>query len=225
MLKKLAFACISLLLTVNFAYAVSKEYTGKITELKNGGSYTYIKVQSKDKNFWAAIMKDQLKIGDNVTLKEQVWMKNFKSKVLNQTFETILFADLAGDRKKPVNVHGAHGQNIKKPNPKFNKDIVISKGKAVKVKIKDLYANKSQYKNKNVEVEAEVIQVSNKVMGNTWIKLKDGDATVIFRSPNEDENIKIGDKVKAVGTINTDINFGYGYKYEILGVNTTFTKL
>lgn len=226
MLKKLLFSAVSLLVLVNFSYAAGKEYTGKILEIQDGGSYSYIKIQTKEKTFWVATMKASLEIGKILTVKEQVWMKNFKSTALNKTFDEILFADLTGANKNIKNVHGVHGQSLKKkPNPSFNKDIVISKGKAVKVTIKELYENKAKYKNKNVEIEGEVIKISNKVMGNTWIKLKNADSSVIFRSPNEDESIKIGDKVKAVGTLNTDIDFGYGYKYEVLGVNTTFTKL
>jgi len=225
MLKKLSLVLLSIFLAVNALYASTKEHTGKILELKNGGAYTYIKVQSKEKNYWAAVMKADLKVGDNIALKEQVWMKNFKSKILKETFYTILFADLVGEKMGSTNIHGMHGQNIKKPNPKFNDGITVSKEKAIKVTIKNLYENKYKYKNKNVEISAEVVQVSNKVMGNTWVKLKGNKYTVIFRSPNEDEKVKVGDKVKVVGTVNTDINFGHGYKYEILGVNSIFTKI
>ncbi len=226
MAKKSFFIFLSLLLTINLAYAKTKNHTGKIVDFKDAGSYTYIKIKNKNNSFWAAIMKVDVKKGEVITLKEQVWMKNFKSKVLNKTFEKILFADIVGKDQNLKNVHGIHGQNVKnKPKPSFNKGLVVAKGQAIKVSIKDLYENKQKYKNKKVQLTAEVIQVSNKVMGNTWVKLKDNNSSVIFRSYNEDEKIKIGETVKVIGTINTDIDFGYGYKYEVLGVNAIFTKL
>lgn len=224
MLKKLFIGCITILVSLNVAMgAEKKEHTGKVLEFKNGGAYTYVKVQEKDKQYWAAVMKTTIKVGEEITLKEQVWMKNFKSKILKQTFDEILFADLPN--REVENIHGMHGQNKKKPNPQFDKNIVVSNEKAIKVQIKDLFENKTKYKNKNVEFDAKVIQVSNKVMGNTWVKLTQGTQSVIFRSDNEDEKVNVGDKVNVKGTVNTDINFGYGYKYEVIGVNATFTKL
>lgn len=62
-------------------------------------------------------------------------------------------------------------------------------------------------------------------MGNTWVKIYNGKDAVIFRSPNEDEKVAIGDKVKVIGTINTNVDYGYGFKYEIIGVNGKFKIL
>lgn len=85
--------------------------------------------------------------------------------------------------------------------------------------------NKEKYKNKNVTLEGEVVEVSNKVMGNTWIKIKNNNDAMIFRSMNEDEKVKIGDKIKVTGTINTDVDYGYGFKYNVIGVNGKVEKL
>jgi hypothetical protein len=35
-------------------------------------------------------MKEQLKVGDKVTLKEQVWIKNFKSKILKSQTQNLI---------------------------------------------------------------------------------------------------------------------------------------
>lgn len=233
MIKKLTLGCFGILLCVNTSFAkLNDSHTAKVLEFKDAGGYTYIKVDEKGKQYWAAIMKSPVKIGQEITFKEQVVMKNFKSKALNKTFEEVMFAEVP---KKGIsgadNVHNIHGKMIKKkqeevkPDVKFNDGIVISKGDAIKTDISDLYKNKEKYKNKNVEVQGHVLQVSRKVMGNTWVKIYNGKDAVIFRSPNEEEKIDIGDKVKVMGTLNTNIDFGYGYKYEILGVNGKFEVL
>jgi len=249
MIRKLTtIGCLGVLLSISTVYAqeVNKEqnekkevkkailHTGKILEIRNSGSYDYIKLEKENERFWAAITKTDIKVGDKITLKESTWMKNFTSKTLNITFDKILFAEIDGQKKAIHgidNVHGIHGQIMKKeaqklerPNPNFG-DITVSKEEAIKASISELYDNKDKLKNKNVEVQGDVIQISNKVMGNTWIKIYNGKDAVIFRSTNEDEKIEIGDKVKVIGTLNTDVDYGYGFKYEVIGVNAKFTKL
>lgn len=232
MLKKLTISCcLTALLSTTTLFAINESHTVKILEVKDAGSYTYIKVEENGEKFWVAINKAPVKIGQELTIKEQIWMTNFKSKVLDETFDKVLFADYEGNDNKANDVHNIHGKMIMekqaevRPDVKFNLGTYTSDSKAVKVDVSDLYKNKEEYKNKNVEIQGDVIQVSNKVMGNTWVKISNGKDAVIFRSPNEDEKVKIGDKVKVVGTINTDIDFGYGYKYEVLGVNGKFEVL
>lgn len=232
MLKKLTLGCLGILFATTTALALNEPHTVKILETKDAGAYTYIKVSEDKEEYWVAVSAAPLKVGQTITIKEQVWMKNFKSKTLNETFEKILFADYERKGIKGAdNVHNIHGKMIKKkqeslrPDPKFNEGLVISKEAPVKTTLTDLFKNKEKYKNKNVEVEADVIQVSNKVKGNTWVKIYDGKEAVIFRSPNEDEKIAIGDKVKVTGTINTDVDYGFGFAYEVIGVNSKFEIL
>lgn len=240
MIKKLALGCLGILLSVNTAFALNEKHTAKILETKDAGGYTYIKVDEKGEQYWAAVLKTPVKVGQEITFLEQVWMKNFRSKALDQTFDKIMFAELPQDKSKMMHGHGAHGakdvhvahgikekdvKQQKKPDVKFNDGIIISKETATKVSISSLYEQKEKFKNKNVIVQGHVIQVSNKVMGNTWVKIYDGKDSIIFRSPNEDEKIAVGDEVKVIGTINTDIDFGHGYKYEVLGVNGKFEIL
>ncbi len=232
MLKRLTISCLGLLILAKSALALNEPHKVKIVEINQTPAYSFIKVEENGKEYWAVIQASKLKVGDTITIHEQVWMKNFRSKSLNKTFDKIMFAEVPRKAISGVdNIHNIHGNLVKKkqeeikPNVKFNEGLVISNEKAIKSDISDLYNNKAKYKNKNVEVEGHVLQVSNKVMGNTWIKIYNGKDAIIFRSPNEDEKIAVGDKVKVTGTINTDIDFGYGYKYELLGVNSKFEIL
>ncbi len=230
MFKKLTLGCLSILLSANLAYALNEPHEVKVLESINSGAYTYLKVEEKGEQYWAAIMKTPIKVGSSITIKEQVWMKNFKSKTLDKTFDKILFAMYPKKAISGVdNIHSIHGDMINKkqkqamkPNPKFNEKVVVAKGSAIKTNISEIFSNKDKFKNKNVEIQGEVLQVSNKVMGNTWVKIYDGKEAVIFRSPNEDEKIAVGNKVKVVGTINTNVDYGFGYAYEVIGVNGKF---
>lgn len=230
MIKKITMYCLAAAFFANTAFALNEPHTVKVLEKKDAGGYTYIRVDEKNEIYWAAITKSPIEVGQTITILEQVWMKDFKSNALNKTFDKVLFAEvpkkMTGSDK---NIHNIHGNMIKKkqeelskPNPKFNEGLVISKETPVKTDISELFKNKDKYKNKNVEITGDVIQVSNKVMGNTWVKIYNGNDAIIFRSPNEDEKVSIGDKVKVLGTINTDVDYGYGFKYEVIGVNGKF---
>lgn len=240
MIKKITLGCLGALLSINTAFASDtatlvedKIHKAKVIETKNAGGYTYIKLEEKGEQYWAAVPGVKVKVGEKITLKESTWMQNFKSKSLNQTFDKILFADILNKKgiSGSANVHGIHGQmtkkkqEVKKPDPKFNENMFIAKNAPIKTTINTLYNETAKYKNKNVEVEATVLQVSNKVMGNTWVKLFDGKDAIIFRSANEDEKLKKDDKVRVIGTLNTDVDYGYGFKYELIGVNAKFTKI
>ncbi|WP_321468543.1 hypothetical protein [Halarcobacter sp.] len=233
MLKKIILSCLTTLFFTNYLFALNEPHTVKVLETKNAGAYTYIKVKENKDNYWVAITKSNIKIGQTITIHEQVWMKNFKSKALNKTFDKILFAQIPNKAiSGSNNIHNIHGKMIKKkqdnqlkPNPTFNDNLIISNSKPIKTTISNLYTQKEKYKNKNVEIQGDVLQVSNKVMGNTWVKIYNGKDAVKFRSPNEDEKVAIGDKVKVIGTINTNVDYGYGFKYEIIGVNGKFEIL
>ncbi|PHO09165.1 hypothetical protein CPG37_10465 [Malaciobacter canalis] len=230
MLKKITIGCVGVLLSVNTAFAKKDIiHEGKVLEFKDAGSYTYVKIQDKDKNYWAAVPATKLIVGETIKVSEQMWMTDFKSTALNRTFDKVMFAEMPNAKKAihgTNNVHGIHGQMTKgeKPNPKFD-EIVVSKDKPIKTTIAKLFEKKDAFKNKNVQIQGEVVQVSNKVLGNTWVKIKGTNDSIIFRSPNADEKVKKGDKVEVIGTINTDVDYGYGFKYQIIGVNAKFTKL
>lgn len=115
MLKKITLSCLTTLFFTNYLFALNEPHTVKVLETKNAGAYTYIKVKENKDNYWVAITKSNIKIGQTITIHEQVWMKNFKSKALNKTFDKILFAQIP---KKAIsgsnNIHNIHGKMIKK---------------------------------------------------------------------------------------------------------------
>lgn len=228
-MKKIALSCIGLLLCANTILASDKVHTGKILEKMDAGIYTYIKFEEKNETYWIAVPKTDLNIGETLTIKESTWMKNFESKALNKTFDKVMFADFE-DSKKAIhgvdNVHGIHGQKMNNEELKPNfEQVTISNEAPIKVTITELYEKKDSFKNKNVQIEGEIVQISTKVQGNSWVKISDGKEAVIVRSNNEDEKFKRKDKVSVITTINTDVNYGYGFKYQIIGVNAQITAI
>jgi hypothetical protein len=79
--------------------------SGKILETMDSGGYTYLKIDTGLNQPWVAIPQSPVKVGEEVTCRPGMVMKNFSSKSMNRTFDTIVFsAGLAGGAAS--NPHG-----------------------------------------------------------------------------------------------------------------------
>lgn len=86
-MKKILLAL--LLSAVLFA---GEKHTAVIEETMSSGGYTYMKVKEGEKSHWIAMTARAVKKGDTIRYTGQSLMKNFHSKTLNRTFESIVFA-------------------------------------------------------------------------------------------------------------------------------------
>ncbi len=66
--------------------------SGKILETMDAGGYTYMKLDTGISQPWVAIPQSPVKVGDQVTCSPGMAMKNFSSKTLNRTFDSIIFS-------------------------------------------------------------------------------------------------------------------------------------
>jgi hypothetical protein len=153
-------------------------------------------------------------VGQSVKFSEQGWMKNFHSKTLNRSFDSILFA---GDIKTPQQ----KVQNIKH-------NVMDSKYKEKNtITVAELFANRDKYVGKTVTVKGKVIKTSKGIIKRNWVHIEDGS-----RFSNMDDLVftttssvpKVGDIVYASGKVIKDKDFGYGYFYPVLVENSSFKK-
>ena len=77
--------------------------SGKILETMDAGGYTYVKLDTSVSQLWVAIPQTAIKVGDEITCSPGMAMKNFSSKTLNQTFDSIVFSSGI------VGAKGGHG--------------------------------------------------------------------------------------------------------------------
>jgi hypothetical protein len=66
--------------------------SGKVVETMNSGGYTYVSLEKNGQKSWVAIPAAAVKIGQELTCLPGMEMKNFKSKTLNRSFESIIFS-------------------------------------------------------------------------------------------------------------------------------------
>lgn len=65
---------------------------GTVIETMDAASYTYLHINNDGQKLWAAIPASEVKVGDEVEIASGAEMKNFSSKSLGRTFESIIFS-------------------------------------------------------------------------------------------------------------------------------------
>ena len=59
----------------------------------NSGGYTYLNLENRGNKLQVAIPETQVNVGDKVAVANGMVMKNFESKSLGRTFDTIVFSE------------------------------------------------------------------------------------------------------------------------------------
>ncbi len=178
--------------------------------------YTYLLLTEGGNEYWAAVSRFEAAKGKTYYYNVGMEMKNFQSKELNRTFETIQFIQEFGDQpiqekvQAPLTTKGR--QSVDKV------DGIKVEPVAGGVKLADLFANKANYAGKKVKVTGQVVKFSPEIMSKNWIHLQDGseangsyDLTITTM-----ETVAVGTVVTLEGVLAIDKDFGYGYKYDLI---------
>jgi hypothetical protein len=75
------------------AVQASGGLSGNVVETMNSGGYTYVCLENSGKKTWVAMPQTKVSVGQQVTCKPGMEMKNFTSKTLKRTFESVIFSD------------------------------------------------------------------------------------------------------------------------------------
>jgi hypothetical protein len=201
--------------------------SGKILETMDAAGYTYVLVDAGDQQVWAAAPQTAVKVGENVTLKDGMAMRDFHSQALDRTFDVVFFVDsLQGSNgAAPAPRGSGMGQTIpghdaasQKATPGAAVDLnnieKVSGGQTVA----ELFAGGEELAGREVAVRGRVVKFNAGIMGRNWVHIRDGSG---LEGSNDltattGDMAKLGDLVVIRGTLRTNQDFGHGYSYEIL---------
>ena len=197
---------------------------GKVLEVKDVESYTYLRLGTPNGEVWAAVMTAKVKKGSTVTIENGVVMSNFQSKSLKKTFPQIVFGTLAGSAA--ATAPGGHAMGAAFPIVPTKKLDTINDAPVAKASgpnahtVAEIITKSAELKDKPVLLRGKVVKFNGGIMGKNWIHLRDGSGS----AANETNDIlvtsasetKVGDIVTVKGTIRTDKDFGAGYAYKVL---------
>ena len=193
--------------------------SGKVAETFASGGYTYLLLEQDGKKIWAAIPETPVEVGREMSLKPGMEMKNFTSKALKRTFESIYFSEgpaVAVESTKGKSSPGSMGSVVTQAE-----DVKVDKAAGANAyTIAEVYGQKGKLNGKPVSVRGKVTKVAAGIMGKNWIHIQDGSGDA--KKGTHDLTITsqdlpaVGDVVTATGTLQKDKDFGGGYRYQVI---------
>jgi len=183
-----------------------------VKEAIHAQSYSYLRVVEGDEEYWIATTKQPIEAGQKLSYTQGMEMKDFESKELERTFDSIWFVG----EMRGLSSAAAKLATGKTPVAPVN-ELSVEKV-ADGYSIKELYAKMSSLDGKLVSVRGQVTKFNSGIMGRNWVHIQDGtgsgdyfDVTITTEA-----TVKLGDVVVFKGKIALNKDFGAGYKYDLI---------
>ena len=204
-------------------------HTVMVREVLPTERYVYLKVKEKEKEFWIACRKQEVKKGETYFYRGGLLKTNFESKEYNRVFDSIyLISNLVAED------HSKHAAQLKSPEtslpptttnkediPTHTEKVVEHKGT---LKISELLKDPKKYEGHTVQISGTCVKINPNIMERNWIHIQDGSKDdfdlVVTSNTFVPEGTQI--TIKAVVGINRD--FGAGYKYDLILENGTLVQ-
>ncbi len=198
-------------------------HTVVVKEVLQTSGYTYLRVKEGRKEEWLAVVKIRATVGQTFTFDDAAEMSNFTSKELKRTFKNIYFlaklkpvSNFDNKESELKDVHISVSKSDSKEDKIYKK--TLSDTLKVEISIASLLENKKLYSGKKIIIKGKVTKFSASIMNKNWIHIQDGtsfsgkkDLTI-----TSTQEVKIGDNIRAEGTITLDKDFGSGYFFDVI---------
>ena len=197
-----------------------------VDEVIQTDSYTYLKVTESGNQFWMAVNRQSVEVGQKYYYDSALEMKDFKSKALDRTFETIYFVqsfskEPISEKKATASMQEPQGKKVEAYNKAIDVEPVDGG-----VTIAKLYESKEDFSGKQVTVRGQIVKVNKNIMGRNWLHIQDGtnfdgkyDLTI-----TSSELAEVGQVVTIEGTVTLDKDFGAGYFYDLIMENGSLVE-
>ncbi len=203
--------------------------SGKVVETMNAAGYTYVKVDTGSETLWAAAPEFVVKVDDEVIVPEGMPMKDYHSKTLDRTFDTVYFVPAVmvggadamaavpeGHPPMTGEMSGADRAKVSATDVDLTGITPVEGGQTVA----DIYSKKAELTGQEITLRGKVVKFSPGIMGKNWIHIQDGTGTdgandlTVTTVPAT--TAKPGDTVVISGVLQADKDFGYGYAYDVI---------
>lgn len=202
--------------------------TGEVLEAMDVGSYTYLRLKTRNGETWAAVSRAPIRKGAKVEIQNAMVMKDFESKALKKTFPTIVFGNLPGAMGDArVDTAAVTRAQSGSAQPATAVDAPVAKASGANARtVAEIVTQAAQLKDKPVLVRGRVVKYNPGIMDRNWIHLRDGSGSAADNSNDllvtSRSGTKMGDIVTVKGIVRTDKEFGSGYSYKVIIEDATF---
>ena len=199
----------------------SDVHTVKVNEVLPTSKYVYLKVTEGAENFWIATANQEVSVGETYFYKGGLMKTNFESKEYNRVFEKVFLVSKivpVNHSGQTLNTNQQKTSNSDNQEQDHNHDTKVEHTEGY-TKIADLVKKPSLFAGKEIKLIGKCVKLNPNIMGRNWIHLKDGTDDNYDLVITSDTPIPEGHIVKLKGTVAVDLDFGAGYKYDILVEN------
>jgi hypothetical protein len=185
----------------------------KVLDFINVPNYTYLNVSENGKDYWLAAPTTKVEKGETIYYSKGMEMKNFHSKTINKTFDSIFFVQGISASPQSQNIAEAHQQAYKSSK----EEISVKPLKGGKT-VAQIFSNKTSLAGKTVSIRGKVTKYNPNIMGRNWIHIQDGTQSknnydLLVTSNDE---AAVGQTIVVKGKIAIDKDFGAGYTYPVM---------
>lgn len=223
---------------VDSAKATSE--SGTVMETMKAPGYTYLLVADGPKQTWVAIPETHVEIGAKVRYSAGMEMKNFTSKTLNKTFDSIIFSaglvkdagevppETAADDSFAAALKSEQSGAVAAPATPASggssgavaplQEISVAKAEAENgYSVEELFLKSKELDGKKVKLRGKVVKFNPNIMGKNWVHIQDGTGNPLQNTHDmvvtTSETVEVGAVVTLEGMLAADKDFGAGYKY------------
>ena len=198
-------------------------HTVVVNEILTATRYLYLNVSEGDEQFWIAVRKQEVKIGETYYYKRALLKTNFESKENNKVFEKIylvtkLVSATHGNEQDPKinNISIDDVADLSKTEAKkadLSKSNITQKGS---IKIAELVENISRYEGKTVQISGKCVKINPGIMNRNWIHIKDGSKDDYDLVITSETFVAEGTMITMKALVSVNKDFGAGYKYDLI---------
>jgi hypothetical protein len=198
-----------------------------VTQTTPATRYSVMEVSENDTKYWISTSPIDVKVGDTLYYTDALKQMNFEVKELDKVFDELY---LVNDVSKTLNQQPQQDMGeMKHPNTQsgFNSDIKLSIPEGG-VSIADLHTNAESYVGKKVKLIGKVVKFNEAILSTNWIHIQDGTGSESQNNFDLTLTTKdvasVGDVIVIEGILNKDVDFGSGYKYDLIVQEATIVS-
>lgn len=207
-------------------------HTVVVNETLPADKYIYLNVTENGKRFWIATRTQDITLGGTYFYREGLLKTNFESKEYQKTFDTIyLISNLVpkahgGNTLPPPTVPDFNNTPEDKPesSPATNSTSESVTSQEGSIKIAEIVDNPEKYENKTVQITGKIVKVNPNIMNRNWYHLQDGSKDDFDLVVTSDTYVPEGHVVTIKAEVHRNVDFGAGYKYELILENGEITN-
>jgi hypothetical protein len=207
------------------------QHQAKVLEVIQTSNYTYLRVSENGSENWIAVNRQEAAPGEVYYYDKEMEMKNFVSKELNRTFESIYFVQeiskepIAAANQMPAAGPMSAAKHSGKVSTEKKEGISVAPADG-SISIAQIYAKRGDYSGKTIKVKGQVVKINEEVMGKNWIHIQDGSGSAddFDLAVTTLDGMKMDDMVTFEGTITLKKDFGAGYFYEVIMEDAKLVK-